>query len=153
MAQDSEEQLKRLKREIERLKSAVLLGNVEDVKDHSYNACVIAHHLFDFAHVEYGGSMTLNNFRDPLVSEHQCLGVMHDVATGSKHLSVSAPQSGLRCYDVETSAISYDLPSSLAIKGSVSREFTIPKVGGVSLLEKLDETTKFWDNYFKDLAE
>jgi hypothetical protein len=139
----TEEQLQRLKREIVRLEKACEIMDADSVKDHAYNASIIAFHMTDFFFKDFKPDVDFRNWRDSIVKDNKCLQVVHDVCTAAKHVDVSKRQSN---YDLGT------VRASASYTGPVqSREFLQnyerlePKIGrNVNLGIMLNSCAALW---------
>lgn len=87
----SKDFIEKLKREIWRLHEAQFDDKTdENILDHGLNAVITAWHLHEIIAKE--NSLSKDNYRDGVKSRCPDLGLMHDIATQTKHFQVSSPQ-------------------------------------------------------------
>jgi hypothetical protein len=83
--------LDKMRREIERLKYAQENnGSNDDVSDHGLNAASTGWHMFESIAKERG--LKKEEYRDRMKELCPDLGLLHDLATQTKHFNVTAPQ-------------------------------------------------------------
>lgn len=151
---NTQKQLERLDRELNRLEQACYDMDELSISDHSYNACIIAHHMFDFFFKELKHTNDFESWRSSIVKKNTSLQIIHDVCTASKHFTVSKPQ-----YQRKTGEIN-EVRTTACYSGALLDEdalkeyaFMEPKVGfNQNLRTHLRSVRNFWANKFLNLT-
>lgn len=107
------EMREKLKREIGRLRSAESARDETAAMDHALNAAFTAYHLLEWQAKEASPSDT-QNARTLLNAQNNAdLELLHDIATRTKHVTISNSATGGAPVDVRTSAFSGESIGSL----------------------------------------
>ncbi len=112
--------------------------------------CTNAWHLVDWVFNEFKEihqTEQIGDFRETLYPECQSLKIMHDIANGSKHSTVSRPKASIKKTEKHLGQYSSQYSSDYNI--------TILKIemeNGETLyfIDEIELVINFWKNYFKN---